>query len=175
LLDIQVSGQSKAVGATANHPFWSEDRQNWVSAGNLVSGERLRTVNGTALVQSITPRFTPQSVYNIEVSVDHTYLVTECGILVHNASGGCVVKPSLTAHKKALKEVHGEVGKLPKGQPGKFGSPQAGTPKKGYRLDPPHPGAKPGTAETKHHINWWDYTKGKKGKGGRTGAVPIQD
>jgi hypothetical protein len=92
LLDIQVSGRSKPVGATAKHPFWSEDRQNWVSAGNLVSGERLRTVNGTALVQSITPRFTPQSVYNIEVSVDHTYLVTDHGVLVHNASGGCVVR-----------------------------------------------------------------------------------
>ncbi len=84
-------------------------------------------------------------------------------------------KPTLSAHKEGLKKVHEEVGKLPKGKPGKFGSPQAGTPKKGYRLDPPHPEAKPGTAETVHHYNWWDWTKGKKGKGGRSGAIPIEE
>lgn len=71
------------------------------------------------------------------------------------------VKPSLGAHKKALTEVHEEVGKLPKGEPGKFGSPQAGTSRKGYRLDPPHPDAVPGSPEASFHINWWDYTLGK--------------
>ncbi len=47
--------------------------------------------------------------------------------------------PALRKIKAALGAVHGEVGKLPKGKPGKFGSPQRGTTKKGYRLDPPHP------------------------------------
>jgi hypothetical protein len=76
--------------------------------------------------------------------------------------------------KKALKKVHKHVGgSLPKGKPGKFGSPQRGTPKKGYRLDPAHPDAPPGSPESHPHINWWDYTKGKKGKGGRHGAEPI--
>jgi RHS repeat-associated protein len=84
-------------------------------------------------------------------------------------------KPSLSAHKEALKKVHREVGKLPKGTPGKFGSPQAGTPKTGYRLDPPHPDAKPGTHETGYHFNWWDWTGGKKATGGRCGAVPVGD
>lgn len=68
-----------------------------------------------------------------------------------------------------------EVGKLPKGEPGKFGSPQAGDAKKGYRLDPPHDGAAKGDAESGVHINWWDYTGGKRGKGGRSGAIPIED
>lgn len=85
------------------------------------------------------------------------------------------LKPSLSAHKEALKQVQKEVGKLPKGKPGKFGSPQAGDVKKGYRLDPPHDGAAKGGAESKHHINWWDYSGGKRGKGGRSGAVPIED
>ena len=82
-------------------------------------------------------------------------------------------KPSLSDHKKALGKVHDEVGKLPKGEPGKFGSPQAGDSQKGYRLDPPHPNAVPGTAETQTHINWWDFTKGKKNTGGRKGAEPV--
>ncbi|HWX20794.1 MAG TPA: RHS repeat-associated core domain-containing protein [Candidatus Binatia bacterium] len=83
-------------------------------------------------------------------------------------------KPSLSACKNALKKVYDRLGKLRKGKPGKFGSPQRGTPKKGYRLDPPHPDAVPGSPETKYHINWWDYTGGKKGTGGRYGAEPIE-
>lgn len=88
---------------------------------------------------------------------------------------GKILKPSLSAHKKALNKVHMEVGKLPKGKPGKFGSPQAGDHKKGYRLDPPHDSVAKGTPESKYHINWWDYTGGKRGKGGRSGAIPIED
>lgn len=84
-------------------------------------------------------------------------------------------KPSLNAYKKALKQVHSEVGKLPKGQPGKFGSPQAGDSRKGYRLDPAHPRAPAGSPDSKPHINWWDYTGGKRGAGGRSGTVPIED
>lgn len=84
-------------------------------------------------------------------------------------------KPSRGAHKKALKKVHELVGKLPRGRPGKFGSPQRGTPAKGYRLDPPHPEAAGGSPESGHHVNWWDYTQGKRGRGGRSGAVPIED
>ncbi len=66
-----------------------------------------------------------------------------------------IAKPSLSAHKKALHAVHEQVGKLPKGQPGKFGSPQAGTSKKGYRLDPPHDNVAEGDAEKLYHFNWW--------------------
>ncbi len=84
-------------------------------------------------------------------------------------------KSSFSAHKRALKKVHGEVGSLPKGRAGKFGSPQAGTARKGYRLDPSHPNAKAGTPETGKHFNWWDYTGGKKGAGGRYGSIPIGD
>jgi RHS repeat-associated protein len=86
-----------------------------------------------------------------------------------------VPKPSLTAHKKALEKVHCEVGQLPKGRPGKFGSPERSDSRKGYRLDPPHPGAEPGSPESKYHYNWWDYTTGKKNRGGRHGAEPIED
>ena len=82
---------------------------------------------------------------------------------------------ALSSYKAALKKVHEAIGRLPKGKPGKFGSPQAGDSKKGYRLDPAHPDAPPGSPEQHPHINYWDYTAGKRGKGGIKGAVPITD
>jgi RHS repeat-associated protein len=82
-------------------------------------------------------------------------------------------KPPLSDYKDALDKVHDKVGKLPKGEDGKFGSPQAGDSKKGYRLDPPHDGVAKGDAESKHHFNWWDYSRGKRGNGGESGAIPI--
>ncbi|WP_439590393.1 RHS repeat-associated core domain-containing protein, partial [Hydrogenophaga sp.] len=95
------------------------------------------------------------------------------GVLSVEGEGTSDAKPPLSDYKDALDKVHDEVGKLPKGEEGKFGSPQAGDSKKGYRLDPPHDGAAQGDAESKHHFNWWDYTNGKRGKGGRSGAIPI--
>lgn len=81
----------------------------------------------------------------------------------------------LTKTKDALKQVHDILGgPLPKGKSGKFGSPQRGTPKKGYRLDPAHPDRPMGDPESFPHINYWDYTKGKRGKGGVSGAIPIK-
>jgi hypothetical protein len=62
---------------------------------------------------------------------------------------------------------------LPKGEGGKFGSPTAGDSKKGYRLDPAHPDRPMGDAETVPHINYWDWTSGKKGNGGKYGAIPL--
>ena len=86
VLDVQVEGVAKPLGATAQHPFWSEDRQDYVPVGELRQGERLRTLHGLAQVREITARGPPQAVYNIEVAIDHTYLVGEDGVLVHNAS-----------------------------------------------------------------------------------------
>ena len=86
MLDVHLEELDTPIGATALHPFWSEDRQQFVSAGKLQRGERLRTLEGLAHVREIIPRGPPQPVYNLEVSVDHTYLVGEAGVWVHNAS-----------------------------------------------------------------------------------------
>ena len=87
-------------------------------------------------------------------------------------------KGSLSGTKESLAKAKENLGlkpgeSLPKGEKGKFGSPQRGTSKKGYRLDPSHPNAKPGSGEEFPHVNWWDYTNGKRGSGGTSGAVPI--
>jgi hypothetical protein len=83
-------------------------------------------------------------------------------------------KPSLSNTKAAVKDAQNKVGgSLPKGKPGKFGSPQRGDSKKGYRLDPGHPGKPQGDAEAGAHVNWWDYTNGKR-DGTNSGAIPIK-
>jgi len=87
-------------------------------------------------------------------------------------------KGSLSETKKVLKIVKDKLGlakteSLPK-QKGKFGSPSRGNSQKGYRLDPAHPNAKPGSGEEYPHINYWDFTKGKRNNGGISGAEPIK-
>ncbi|MBI1911044.1 MAG: RHS repeat-associated core domain-containing protein [Deltaproteobacteria bacterium] len=79
------------------------------------------------------------------------------------------------AIKKVLKKVYGEIGgRLPKNEPGLHGAPQRGDAIKGYRLDQPHPGRPVGDPESYPHINWWDYSEGKRKAGrGRKGVEPI--
>jgi len=85
-------------------------------------------------------------------------------------------KASFSAVKEAVRKAQNAVGGLlPPGKPGKFGSPQRGTSQKGYRLDPGHPNRPAGDPEHGPHVNWWDYTEGKRGRGGRDGVFPIEE
>lgn len=88
--DLKLKSESKPIGVTATHPFWSCDRNGWVSAIDLEVGETLKTLAGTTVVESRSKREEPETVYNIEVEGDHVYRVGESGVLVHNASPGCV-------------------------------------------------------------------------------------
>ncbi len=166
-------GDEQTLEVTGEHPFWLRER-GWLSARELLSGDEVYTSRGGWLrVSSATRTERRTTVYNFEVGDFHTYFVGDVGVWVHNS---CVPKPSLSAHKRALKEVHAKIGgSLPPGKPGKFGSPQAGTSKRGYRLDPPHPNAPKGTPEAGYHFNVWDYTAGKRGRGGLNEAVEIVD
>ena len=88
-IDLFVTGQAEPIGVTREHPFWSEDRQDFIPAGELQPGENLRTADWTpARVISATSWTTSKPVYNIEVDGEHVYYVTEEGILVHNVYGG---------------------------------------------------------------------------------------
>jgi hypothetical protein len=42
VIDLFVDGVSEPIGTTSNHPFWSQDRQDFVQAGVLRIGERLQ-------------------------------------------------------------------------------------------------------------------------------------
>lgn len=86
IINVGIKGLKEPIGTTDNHPFWSEERQKFIPAGELRVGEKLISVNGKFLyVTSISPRGPPEDVFNIEVYGEHTYYVSESGVLVHNA------------------------------------------------------------------------------------------
>jgi hypothetical protein len=86
VIDLYIEGVEGAIGTTANHPFWSEDRQSFVRADALAEGERLWAIDGRAFrVTSRAPQAGLHTVYNLEVHVDRVYHVTSKGVLVHNA------------------------------------------------------------------------------------------
>ena len=86
VLALRVEGESKPITVTGNHPFWSEDRRDFVRADSLRPGERLQNAAGESVaVLSARPRGPPQRVYNLEVDAEHAYRVGTGGLLVHNA------------------------------------------------------------------------------------------
>ena len=94
-LDLTVEGQTVPIGCTANHPFWSVDRQDFVDAGLLKEGERVQLYSGeTKRVVQRLPRPGPQNVYNLEVYSEHVYCVEDLGILVHNKCNERYYKPN---------------------------------------------------------------------------------
>ena len=85
VIDLEIESEAAPIGTTDNHPFWSEDRQEFVEAGELKIGETLSLADGrTTRVTSIIPRAGPETVYNLEVSGEHVYHVGNSGVLVHN-------------------------------------------------------------------------------------------
>ena len=96
VMDLQLEGQTKPIGCTSNHPFWSVNRQDFVEAGQLMEGEQVRLYNGeTKRVVQKLPRPGPEIVYNLEVYAEHVYHVTQDGVLVHN---NCRSKPQQIHH-----------------------------------------------------------------------------
>jgi Pretoxin HINT domain len=86
LVTVRFSGGIEPIGVTDNHPFWSEDRRDFIPVGRLREGERVRTRAGTAEVATIVKRMVMpgEMVYNLEVHGEHVYQVTAAGVLVHN-------------------------------------------------------------------------------------------
>jgi hypothetical protein len=85
IIDLHIAGQ-KPIGCTDNHLFWSADRRQFVPAGELKIGETLSTANnGLMQVAAISPRPQPDRVYNLEVDIEHTYYISDAGVLVHNS------------------------------------------------------------------------------------------
>ena len=87
VVDVHVAGLSAPIGSTPNHPFWSEDKQQFVRADTLQPGEHLRQADGSlTTVTAVIPRPGTHNVYNLEVHLDHVYHVASNGVLVHNGS-----------------------------------------------------------------------------------------
>lgn len=97
----------KPLGVTPNHPLWSLDRNGWVEAGDLRLQERLRTKdNEDVRLTKKVQRPGRHKVYNVEVHKDHTYFVSDLGILAHNT---CTVKLQPYRNDVLTKGVHGDV------------------------------------------------------------------
>ncbi|MBQ3226589.1 MAG: filamentous hemagglutinin family protein, partial [Clostridia bacterium] len=85
-IDLYIEGHDNPIGCTDNHPFWSEDRQEFIPAGELNQGERVLLYSGeTARIAQKLPRPGPETVYNLEIWGEHVYHVGNDGVLVHNA------------------------------------------------------------------------------------------
>jgi hypothetical protein len=86
IVDVNLVGALQSLKVTAGHKLWSLDRDGWVPAADLRAGERLAGENGPVAVESVTADQSCEVVYNLDVETDHRYLVTEFGVVAHNAS-----------------------------------------------------------------------------------------
>ena len=85
LLSVQLDADVPPIVCTPNHPFWSEDRHQFVRADKLHVGEQLLTQQGPVSVRELLPHPKTACVYNLEIHNEHVYEVSIAGVLVHNS------------------------------------------------------------------------------------------
>lgn len=111
VVNLKLEDQIELTGVTANHPYWSEDRQDFVEVGNLRVGELVDTEYGLKHVVSVTPIEYSEFLYNLETT-EHVYRVGSLGTLVHNS---CVIhgkpQPTSPAHAKAMQDMANRMAK----------------------------------------------------------------
>ncbi|MFH9583495.1 HYD1 signature containing ADP-ribosyltransferase family protein [Streptomyces globisporus] len=87
-----TTGQSPAtITATDNHPFWLPQDQQWKDAGDLRTGDELRTPNGSdATVTKVREFQGQQRTHDLTVNGLHAYYVLAgvTPVLVHNYPSG---------------------------------------------------------------------------------------
>lgn len=130
---IEGNPQLQVLTGTAIHPFWSEDRKQWVDMGDLDINETLSLddANRYATVLRVEREIAPTgeffTTFNFEVAGWHTYFVapknsppTEAGIWVHNTSDSkCSAESTRAYHKlkaKILAHLHKAPGKISNSQ-----------------------------------------------------------
>jgi hypothetical protein len=84
VVNLKLEDQIELTGVTNNHPYWSEDRQDFVELGRLRTGELVDTVYGLKHVVSVKPVEHDSFLYNLE-TCEHVYRVGSLGTLVHNS------------------------------------------------------------------------------------------
>jgi hypothetical protein len=104
ILQVEFSDGAILTGVTDNHPFWSEDRQDFVRVGELKKGDRVRVHDGIAAVTSVSCRLARpgEMLCNLEIQNEHVYQVGTTGILVHNS---CAQTPGSYLAGKAPRQV----------------------------------------------------------------------
>ncbi len=84
VIELRLADQEEVTRVTANHPYWSVDRADFIPAGELQPGEQVDTHYGTTRVVSLTPIAYTGLLYNLETT-EHVYRVGSVGTLVHNS------------------------------------------------------------------------------------------
>jgi hypothetical protein len=84
---LKLRGLDEPIHITGNHPVYCEDWLEFVIAAALRPGDRLRTREGVAVVESITAEPGRWDIFNLEVESAHQYYVSERHVLVHNGNG----------------------------------------------------------------------------------------
>lgn len=78
------------IETTDEHPFWREAGGNiaegWMRADGLAPCDRVRTLSGSAVVESVRFLSERTTVYNLTVTSDPSYLIGDDGLWVHNCS-----------------------------------------------------------------------------------------
>ncbi|WP_406067474.1 polymorphic toxin-type HINT domain-containing protein [Micromonospora sp. NBC_01638] len=88
------------VTATDGHPFWVDDKQEWLRADHLNPGDLLLSPDGARVsVIAVVAYGAVATVHNLTVDDIHTYyvLVGDTDVLVHNQGGAdeiCELDPS---------------------------------------------------------------------------------
>lgn len=94
-VDLKVAGLEGEKGpliATATHPFWAEETDSWVDAGDLKAGMGLRTPDGATVKVPSTRHFSElQRTHDLTVSGVHTYYVVAGGAPVLDSDQGPAV------------------------------------------------------------------------------------
>jgi len=88
VLKMRLEGQEEPLEPTALHRFYFEDRREWISAGLLRNGERIRTREGSVRFKGADRKPGATRVYNLEVQTKHCYYVAAQCVLSHNV-GSC--------------------------------------------------------------------------------------
>lgn len=84
LLEMRVERSDEVLHPTPSHLFYSIDRNGWVAAGKLSSGERIRTRDGETRIESIEPTERRERVFDIEVEEEHAFYVGDARVFAHN-------------------------------------------------------------------------------------------
>lgn len=84
LVDIELNS-GEIITSTREHPFYLENEQKWVLAGDLQIGQTLYNSNQEVVkVRNVRSYVEEAQVYNLTVDNTHTYYVGETRVLTHN-------------------------------------------------------------------------------------------
>jgi hypothetical protein len=100
VIALRLSGAEESVRVTRSHLWWSVDRTEFITAGELRAGELVDTQSGVHRVESVEPCDYRGLLYNLETT-EHVYCVGSLGALVHNS---CI-----DAHHPILKAWGGNI------------------------------------------------------------------